>query len=331
MKIERVICAPLNYSHRQQGQLDGLAAVFGPDNIAEFDFWGLRKAHVGSNAISERLLNLAREFKPDWIWFQIQESQGIKPEVITQLKAEHPKCVITHWTGDCRPKVSDHLAEICKATDVTLISSIGQIPMFQAAGAKIVEYVQIGADYGSDILGDYDAWRPSFRVPDVVLCGNYYGKTFEQGSQERLDAIRALVEAKIDVGVIGRGWPDDIKPVGQCHVKQQHHVYKRAKVALSINHFNNVERYYSDRQIIAMASGTPVVARYVPGLGHEFVDQSECVFWDPLKHSLVESVQWLLANPGMAGAIGRNGREAIIKRHTWASRFRELLPRLELL
>lgn len=328
----KVLAAPLNYSHKQEGQLLGLKAAFGEANVVDFDYWGMHESKKHSNDdINAALIDLARRVQPDWIWLQIQGTQVIQPDALRLIKNEFPRCVITHWMGDIRERVPESLAAICRVTDATLISSIGQIPMFREAGAPRVEYVQIGLDYLEDVVGE-PAWTPPFDIPDVVFIGNYYANVFEAGTRERVAAIRYLQEHKIPIGVVGAGWPSDINVVGRCHVKQQHHVYKRAKVALAINHFNNIERYYSDRLLIALASGTPVVARHVPGLEKEFelyhTLTQECVSFAN-HETMIESITRLLDNETMRREIGARGRRAVIQRHTWEDRFRALAPKIE--
>jgi hypothetical protein len=323
MTIKRVIVAPLNYSHRQEGQIEAFEEVFGKENVREFDYMARRQ---DANAA---LVALASEFKPDWIWLQVQGTEILTPGGLTRVRQVVPQCLITHWMGDARVEVSPALAAMCHATDATLISSVGQTAMYRGAGARRVEYVQIGLDYRADVLGEPE-WTPPFEIPPVVFCGAYYGHVpaFEEGTRQRLSAIRALVNANCSVGVVGSGWPSDVPVVGACHVKQQHHVYRRARVALSINHFNNIERYYSDRQLIAMASGTPVVARYVPGLECEFGDGEHCLWWKDEKQ-LVEQVCALLEDSERANKIGAQGRQKVIAEHTWTARLRGLRSTVE--
>lgn len=325
MTIARVICAPLNYSHRQEGQYAAFREVFG-DGLVEFDFMALDRAGVNAG---KELVKLAADVKPDWIWLQVQGTEMVTGEHVRKIRDLVPHCVVTHWMGDARTSVPKGLAAMCRATHATLISSTGQRPLYKTAGAKRVEYVQIGLDWDQDVLG-LPAWEPPFTVPDVVFCGGYYGGSFPKGSEQRLAAIRSLMKADIPVGVVGTGWPSDIPVVGQCHVKQQIHVYKRAKVALSINHFNDIARYYSDRHLIAMASGTPVVARYVPEMEKEFNvgPSAECLMWNDHEH-LIEFTKMLLDNPGWASAMGSRARALVMRDHSWARRIRELLPTID--
>lgn len=322
MTIQRVLVAPLNYSHRQRGQVEAFQAVFGKDNVLEVDWY--RCLRDGLNPAAA-LRECAQDFRPDWIWLQVQDSAEFSAFHIRQLREELPGCLITHWMGDCRATVSQHLSELCQATHGTLISNRGQAGLYHRAGAERTYYVQIGLD-PEDLPGAPD-WEPPFRVPDVVFCGGYYAgvEQFAPGTELRLAAIRSLMDAGVDVGVVGTGWPRDIPVVGVCHVKHQRSIYRRAKVALSINHFNNISHYYSDRQLIAMASSTPVVAKHVPGIEDEFCHGVHCLFFHELG-DLEICVKSLLSSDFLRSSIGRTGAAQVINHHTWESRLRELLP-----
>jgi hypothetical protein len=199
---------------------------------------------------------------------------------------------------------------------MTFISAAGLIDKYRAIGASRVKYLQIGVDWDEDVMG-IPAWTPSFKNVDVIFCGSHY-KHFP-GSKQREAAMLALAAANIDYGVVGTGWKSGIKVLGTCGVKQQYHAYQKAKVALSINNFNDIYLYYSDRQLISMASGKPVVCHYVPGLEREFQNGVHCL-WYKTPEELVDNVKKLLADPAMRDRIGKAGREEIIKNHTWMRR-----------
>lgn len=323
MTIQRCLALTLNYDHPQNGQMAALRALV-PD-VVEIDY-----LNMPANEANAKVLEAAHHFRPDWIWAQLQETNVVSADTLREAKRICPTARVTHWTGDCRQEVSPYLSSICEATDTTLISSVGQLPMFRAAGAKDARYMQIGVDWEEDVLG-LPEWIPPFKVPEVVFCGGFYGDKFP-GTKDRLDCIRALQDDGIDVGVVGPGWPGDINMVGQCTVKQQHHVYRRAKVVLSINHFNDIENYYSDRHLIAMASGTPVVAKSIPGLWEDFDVVQELapfvVAEDPVV--MVKEVERLLKkDPWLRSSMGRRARQEIMKNHTWFARFSKLISEIE--
>lgn len=321
--IKKVLLSSINYDHFQAGLVQGFKNVFGDGSVAHFDYLELGRQQKSQAEINAAFLAQAQSFKPDWIFMQLQDTNVITPDAIAAIRRSLPKCVVTHWTGDCRAQVSAYLSSICAATHLTFVSSVGQLPLFKAAGAPEAHYCQIGLDWDEDVMG-LPPWTPPFPIPDVVFCGGYYESVFP-GTVDRVLAIRTLQGAGISIGIVGGGWPKGYPVIGSCGVKQQYHVWTRAKVSLNVNHFNDIERYYSDRQIISMASGTPLVCRYVPGLEKEFVDGEHCLFYKT-PEELVRNVKTLLSNEHLAIAVGAAGRAEVMKNHTWERRIEEIFP-----
>lgn len=328
LSVSRIFLSTINFDHFQSGIVDAFSKVFGAQNIQHFDYLQEQRLGRGLPEINERFIAAARAWNPDFVFLQVQETNVLQAPTLGRLKKILPKCVVAHWMGDCRTTVSPYLASICREAHLTLISSVGQTGMFMEAGAKEVRYLQIGLDWNEDVLGIPD-WTPPFHVPDVIFCGGYYG-TLYAGTVDRVNGVMALRNAGIDIGIVGNGWPSGqgYPVVGTCGVKQQYHIWKRCKVAININHFRNVQNYYSDRQLIAMASGKPLVCQYIPALENEFENKKHCL-WYYDEAELVRHVRTLLADPGLAGRIGAAGREEVIKNHTWEARVRDVLPDIE--
>lgn len=326
--IRKVFVSNINYDHPQTGMNKAFEGFFGKENVTHYDYFQrARDTNYGMELVNDEFLQAAVNSKPDWMWLQLQNTAIISAKTIQKVRDALPKCVITHWMGDCRHEVDDYLASICKVTDVTFTSSIGYLGLYLAAGATIAKYLQIGLDWDEDVLG-LPAWDPPYPVPDVVFIGNHYGDRFPATSQ-REAAARALFEAGINVGVVGDGWGKKGVPiVGNCTVKQQHHVWKRAKVGISVNHYQNIEGYYSDRHLIAMASGTPLVCQYIPKLEEHFKNNEELA-WFNNTDELRNIVKNLLENPSRRAEIGAAGRRKVIKDHTWFNRIQEVYCLIE--
>lgn len=322
--IQRILLVPLHWDHPQQGMSHAFRGIF--PTVAEYDYLEQRRKKVSDGQNNEVFLSAATSFRPDWCFLQLQETGVLKATTLAKLRAALPKTVLSTWMGDMRSSISPYLASIIKECHLTLCSSVGQIPMFMAAGARKALYSQIGLDFNEDVLG-IPNWTPPFRIPDVVFCASYYGVAFP-GSPARLEAVSALLAAGIDVAVVGGAWPRGYPVVGKCGVKQQTHVYRRAKVALSVNNFNDVELFYSDRHLIALASGTTLVTKYVPGLEKEF-ENGKHLFWYETPDQLVATVKLLLGDENLRKQVGRQGRAEAIKNHTWHSRILSLLPHVE--
>ena len=325
--IQRVLVAAINYDHPQRGMIKAWADRY-PHNVREYDFLQRQRDGLSNEGVNAEFVEFVRSYRPDLIFMQLQESGVIEPAALGTIRNALPRTVLAHWMGDCRVSVSDYLANICRVTHVTLVSNVGQIHLYEYfSGPGRTKYFQIGLDWDEDVMG-IPHWDPPFRVPEVVFCGGYYPESFPEGTSERVQVIKAIQNAGVDIGVVSPGpWPSDIPYAGACTVKQQHHIWKRAKVCLNVNHFNQIEQYYSDRQLISMASGKPLVCWAVPGLEREFKDRVHCMFFR-YPHEAVHRVIELLNNPSLASQIGAAGREEVLKNHSWARRIEEVLPEL---
>lgn len=315
----------LPHSDHSRGQLQGLRNVLGPWNVEVYDY--IAKVRSGEGAVDRGFVDMVAHGQPGLVWMHLQDTGVIRADAIERARAASPTTRFVHWIGDYTPQISPYVASISAACDHTLISSRGQLAQYFAAGARDVTYCQVGIDWTRHVLF-WPGWEPPFRVPDVVFAGNCYSDgPWPIGTAERLRAIRALRDAKVDVGVVGSGWPKDIPVVGTCTTDDQQHVYRRAKVVLNVNHANNVECYYSNRMLIAMASGTPTVTRHVPGLEDEF-DESE-LFWYRDEDELVGHVAYLLRDPHLAATIGAAGRYKVMREHSWFTRIVDVLAQLD--
>ena len=326
MSIKKIFMATINADHPQKGMLHAFQGVFGKDNVYHYDYMQrMRDTNWGVEFVNREFLLQAKAFNPDWAWLQLQNTHIIAQTTLNRLREELPKCVVSHWMGDIRTEIGDYLSSVCRSTHLTLTSSVGYLPLYERAGAKEAKYLQIGLDWEEDIDGIPD-WTPPFQVSEVIFIGNYYGTTFP-GVDERRGAVKALMQAGVNVGVVGSGW-GGVPLIGSCLVKQQVHVWKRAKVAISVNHFPDVEGYYSDRHLTALVSGTPLVCRYIPGLEREFQNGVH-LRWYKTEAELVEIVKELLADEPQRKRLGAAGRAEVIRRHSWFSRILEVLPDIE--
>lgn len=287
------------------------------NSYTEFDY--LEEERSGRTADLNRQLNeIVEDFQPDIIHMQLQETKKILPETLLDIKRRRPGIILTSWMGDWRPSVPAYTNAINAACDVALLSNEGQLEMYSQACGKPVLYWQIGI--GDDEDTDFSGPAPvlGFKVPEVVFIGRYYGDSAFPDSKGRLLLAEAMAEAGFDFGVVGSGFPIHVRTVGQCKRTDAKWVYKAAKVSLGYNAVNDCERYWSERQIQAMASGTPHVCRWVPGLEKDF-SSSECKSFRSFAEA-VEIIKDLLQYPVVAGGVGERGRKKVLAEHTWERR-----------
>jgi hypothetical protein len=317
--LMRLLYLPLNVLGSEQYATEAaFRNVFGASNTWTFDFLQHYANNPSHSAINKMLLSVADKFKPDVIHMQLQETLIIWPETLRELRSK--KIILTHWCGDQRPGEIAGLLDIAQYFDLVLLSNDDKNRHHEhkKAGARDCKYWQVGYEGKS---------RPQepikFTVPEIVFCGGNYGLDRFPHSRERYEMVYALQEAYRDrFGVVGNGWPTNIRVVGKCYLRQQPQIYEMARVAVAQNHFNDIPLYYSDRLLEAIGSGTPVVARYVPRLEEEFTDNIDCLFWKTIPR-LITLIGELLENKPQATIIGHRGRENVLNNHTYIARVRK--------
>ena len=250
-------------------------------------------------------------FQPDVVHGQFQETNKIASGVLRNLKARKPSVIFTQWTGDVRTYIVPHVVDIGRQVDFTLFSNHGDLLRYREATGRPTAYWQ-------NAVGGRFFPEPAPRDGSVVFCGNQYGHF--PASHERcvlVDALRAKFGGQFKH--FGSGWGPPVTPLVW---ERQPDVYRTASVTVGHNHIPDIDGFFSDRQLIAMASGAPHVCRNGPGLKKIFEDGVHCLFWDTVEQA-VEHVAWCLNHPGEASTIGEAGRKEVLRAHTWDVRVRE--------
>ncbi|MFA5048805.1 MAG: glycosyltransferase [Patescibacteria group bacterium] len=328
LNSHRVLYLPINNREiRQTGMED--AFLKNGFNLCSFDFYTCYR-NEGIDTASQLLKSVAKFFNPDWIHMQLQDTHTFSPQTISDIKQICPSAFITNWTGDIRNEAISYFVDISKVVDLSLISSIGQLEMYRNAGCKNVEYWQIG--YDPEKFYPLDENLKDKTINDVVFCANHNPTYFYKGELIRKEIIN-LLEKNIGnaFSLYGMYWPDNLKCCkGHLLYFEQNIVYNSAKVVISINNFNNVEMYFSARQLIAMASGTPVVSHYIPGM-EKYFTHMENILWFKTPEECLQLVNYCLANPEISKKIGKAGAEVVKNKHTYYKRVEELSKRLNFL
>lgn len=293
----------------QIGQRRGMQEVFGEENVVEFDYLN----HPNPN---EELIKIASQGF-DVCWFQLQETNTITSETLEKIKP-YVK-VMTHWTGDIRTVVPNYLQQISPLFDITYIAMKGHIPMYQQFCGD-VRYMPIAVD-------PEEVNPPERKLdfcPEIVFIGNHYGEQFPD-SKERLELFGTLTRRFPNFGVYGGSWSESVRSYGQCPLKDQIHYYRQAKVCISINHFNKVEQYYSERLLWCLASGTPCLVKYFPGVEKEFRNIITFNTYDECG----DLCQKILESPESYQDIADRAKEEVLQYHHWGIRFQQLKKDVE--
>lgn len=288
----------------------------------------------GFETTQKAILALGKTFQPDWIHMQLQFfHQMVAPDTIKRLREICPNAYITNWTADIRSVAVPYFVEIGKLIHRPLITSEGQLNMYRDAGCKNVDYWQIGFDPNSFYRKtniEREALH-SFYGHNIAFCANRNTRAGFPGNQMREDIAIGLSRTfGKNFGLYGHKW--DIPEVTsslrrRINFYEQNNIYNGSNIVVSSNHYNNVRKYFSDRQLVSMATGTLTISNYIPGL-EEYFSNHEHLVWFNTPSECVDLCKYYLNHPDEAEKIGTAGANKVKQEHTYFKRVEELAKRL---
>lgn len=286
-----------------------------------FDFYFSFLKDQNSQRVNLEFLETIKAFQPDIVHMQLQMTNVIQPETLEKARSLLiKKCVFTNWSGDIRSEPSKELLKIAPAVDHTFISSTGQLEMYLASGARNVGYWQIG--YNPNLF------FPESRRPlhyEMSFAANAYAPGTFPDARLRSDVASDLKE-KLGkkFALYGSGYPARLGKIFPLPFEKINSVYNSSRTVLSINNFNDVSHYFSDRLLICLASGRPVISYRFP--------QSETYFTHGIDYLVANSKEeiwdhliFCQKNTEIAEKIGLQGAQKVKLQHTYQSRIAELL------
>ena len=286
---------PLNVPGSEQiGQRNGLKKVF--DEVVELDYLNIDDPN-------DKLVELAKEGF-DIGFFQLQETGTITPETLEKIKPYFK--LLVQWQGDIREVVPEYQQKIGKYFDITYLG-FDHIRQYEPY-CNEVKTMMIAID-GKEVIPEEQE-----KKYDLVFAGNHYNQFPD--TKFRTELINVLRQ-KFNTKVYGFGWNFETET---CPVKEQGKRYREGRVCLSINHFNDV-KYYSERLLWCLASGTPTVVKRTPEL--EFEENKHYLGFDDV-NECVRQINLLLQYPEKGEQIAKEARKEILKNHTWTSRAKQL-------
>jgi hypothetical protein len=288
----------------------------------------------GVGITQEALVSVTKTFQPDWILMQLQFFDWIvAPDTISKMANACPNACIVNTSVDIRHIAMPYFVEIGKRIYKSLIPATGQLQMYRDAGCTNVDFWQQGYDpkyffrFGDD---DREKLHRKFKN-SISFCANRNTKANFPGTElrERV-AIKLHASFGTDFALYGQNWANlRLKSSYKRSMPfyAQNGVYNGSKVVISVNHFNDLERYVSNRQFIAMATGTVTVSSYIPGF-EEYFTHGKDSLWFKTTDECVDLCTYCLQNPEEADKIGREGAKKMVAGHTYYHRVRELAKRL---
>jgi spore maturation protein CgeB len=320
--MTRVMFLPLNYGDIQQ---DGVYDAFREAGceLEVFDYMSIYLHRKNVKTVRNALIDKVRSKRPDLLHMQLQHTTVIDGKTIHTIKNEFPNTIISNWTGDVRNYVPPTYRRVAQYSDFNFISSTGQLSMFRAnIPNRPVYYWQIG--YNPKLY--YPAANPPKTFScDAVFVAHHNTKEKYPGASTRLQVCK-LLRNKLGQRFVlyGGHWPRDIKSAGSINQRDLISKYHNSMCCISVSHYNDLNHYFSDRLLMCLASGRPVISLKFPGWESYFTDDCDILMVDDIRE-IPGKVEYLKKNPDVANFIGQQGAAKVFAEHTYSSRVRELL------
>jgi spore maturation protein CgeB len=300
----------------------GMTKAYGKvAKVCTFDYRSLARRH-GRNRMNESLVQVAIEFKPDFV--HLGKCESVQGGTIVAIKKALPKVKVIHFYGDFRLRVVSWVVNIGRACDRTVMQIDGGplVKAYETAGCHNIGYWPAGTD--PEIYGPRKA---KTRNLSIVFMGQLGSPQVFPWYTGRRELVEALAE-RYRVNVFGEGW-DKVE-----HRQVSHHRYvgsegfskacSQAEIALGYG-AADVPGYTSwPRVLNSMVCGVFFLTRYFPGLEKIF-ERSVHLDWFESIPEAVDKVEYYQSHPGERDRIGQQGRQEVLKNHTWDERIGRML------
>ena len=290
--------------------------------------WNPKKYEQYRGYVEEIFLQTCRDVRPDWIYL-LMDRPMISVKSIKEAKNLLPNSIFTNWTGDVRAVPKPGVIEIGKVIDITLIVSTGQIDLLKKHGLRRVEFLQTGVNVQKFCRFSEEKRDRLYNKlgHDIVFCANNH--TCYPGATLRNKVVSRLChEFGNKFAVYGKRWEKyGSSARAPIPYNDQNRVYNGSKIVISINNFNNIDMYFSARQLNGMAAGTLTLSAYIPGLEKYFKNKQDLV-WFKHADECINLAKYYLEHNEEAREIGINGSQKVLAYHNKQARIKEISERL---
>ena len=264
---------------------------------------------TGEKDVNHKAIAMARAFKPDIIFMQIQAPNIIYIDTVIQLKKTG--AFIINWNGDIRDKTPQWMIDMAPYIDRTLFSNLRDAKNVINGG-----YLEIG--YDPEI---YTPNGVAYDLPDIGFFGNNYGSTKFPLSRMRIQMHNLLSKHyRTNYGVYGNNW---ITNKGNYNHSQAEEAkaYRGIKIAINLSHFDE-PKYTSDRIYRIMGSGCLCLAREYKEM--PFIDGVHLRTWQTFRE-LLDLINHYLANEDERKQIAKQGHDFVRENYTFDNMIKNII------
>jgi hypothetical protein len=273
--------------------------------------------------MNERLLQLAAEYGPDVVLGL--KIGSVAPETVTELRSRGALVVLWYvdcWDGNVPPAI----ASLFRVVDVFLTTAAGMLPKYRVLGPTPAYWVHEGVYLPAFPPLELPPAQAKIYASEVAFVGNLFHPPVpdENLALRRYRLLGKVCERhRLKIwGQQGDPRASEKWPFRQCpliHWPAFHEevvkICRATDVVLGINTVNFVERYFSNRTFLTLASGGFHLTHYVPGLETMFENHRHLVWYrsdeeclELIDHYLPrQDERWRIAREGQAWTRRRYG------------------------
>lgn len=264
------------------------------------------------------------ETKPDFFvrWVHLNFGE----EELAKLKKISPNTIFVVGEGNYPNEVSRYVKKLRRYTDVVLLNSHFGYLKKQYEQMGVRAFTLWDGFYPSDYL-----FRQK-KTHDVLFAGSNHfdGDDWKyQNGMFRYYLVKGMSEQIDNMLILGPR--NEWQGLRNVKANRTHYPYIKtmisSKIILGCNHIE-IPRYYTRRTIQALASGSMLLTKYIPGMEKDFKNREHLVWFHKMADS-VDLVRYYLENEGERNRIAENGQTLANERHTWQSRFYQLVKILK--
>lgn len=228
------------------------------------------------NPVYDLIQKTVQEMKPDFVFFQHFHFYRLPDPtlLIEALRRIVPQAVLFVSSGDSFGRwtraLPQSLVQASRACDITFLSGMGYVADDLAKrGGKRIALMPHGfcPVRFPPVLGSQTTVRSEWDV--VCVASNYQVKNpFSYLYRHKLARIREIQGLSRRYGkkfaLFGRGWKGFKGWQGPLPFEKQGEIFRASRVVVGGHPGGSMDYYLSDREFIAMASGSPFVEFWTP-------------------------------------------------------------------
>ena len=250
---------------------------------------------TGEKDVNQKAIAMARAFKPDIVFMQIQAANIIYIDTVVQLKKTG--AFVVNWNGDIRATTPQWMIEMSKHIDKTLFSNYRDVFNVENGG-----YLEIG--YDPEI---YKPEGEALKLKEIGFFGNNYGSAMFPLSRMRMEMNNLLSRHfRKQYGVYGNNWGNASGNFNHSQAEESK-AYRGIKIGINLSHFDE-PNYTSDRIYRIMGSGCFCLAKRYEGM--PFIDGEHLRVWDSFPE-LLSLIKHYLEHEDERKEIAKQGNDFV--------------------